>query len=166
MNIGFLNHAMHDDPPYKVLSDGTVELEEVVVVGKSPVTKQYFNIDAAVEYLNAHAFITYIKGQCGRCARAVRLSLEAGGIKTNPHPLSAKNYGNYLKKWGFIEVPVKDYTPIRGDIRVFQNYPGGSIHGHIDMYNGNKWVSDFIERGYYPGSGYQKYNTPFSIFRW
>ena len=168
LSIGLFNHAMHYDDPsqYIPLSERTIELDEVVVIGRLLFPRKGFNIDAAVAYLNAHAFATYIKGKCGKCAKAVRLSLEAGGIKTNPHPLSAKDYGSYLRKWGFTEIPTTDYTPIKGDIRVFQNYPSGSPHGHIDMYNGIKWVSDFIEQGDYPGRGYRIHHTPFNIFRW
>ncbi|MGF0099176.1 hypothetical protein ACQRD6_12735 [Prevotella sp. SGI.027] len=169
MTIGALNHAMHDgggDKPYKVLPDGTVQLNEVVVVGRRKFTRPVFNVDVAVAYLNAHAYATYIRGKCGRCARAVRLSLEAGGINTNLHPISAKDYEPYLKKWGFSKLALVDYIPEKGDVRVFQNYPGGSVHGHIDMYNGTKWVSDFIEQGDYPGEGYRIHHTPFSVFRW
>ena len=168
LSIGLFNHAMHDDDPsqYVPLSERTIELDEVVVIGRLLFPRKGFNIGAAVAYLNAHAFATYIKGKCGKCAKAVRLSLEAGGIKTNPHPLSAKDYGSYLRKWGVTEIPTTDYTPIKGDIRVFQNYPSGSPHGHIDMYNGIKWVSDFIEQGDYPGRGYRIHHTPFNIFRW
>ncbi|MGP1350611.1 MAG: RHS repeat-associated core domain-containing protein [Hoylesella marshii] len=168
LSIGLFNHAMHDDDPsqYVPLSERTIELDEVVVIGRLLFPRKGFNIGAAVAYLNAHAFATYIKGKCGKCAKAVRLSLEAGGIKTNPHPLSAKDYGSYLRKWGFTEIPTTDYMPIKGDIRVFQNYPSGSPHGHIDMYNGIKWVSDFIEQGDYPGRGYRIHHTPFNIFRW
>ena len=141
------------------------EIQEVVVVGYLPSTRQNFNIDAAVLYLNAHAYATYSRETCGRCARAVRLALEAGGINTNPHPISAKDYEPYLKKWGFTKIPRSDYDPIKGDIRVFQNYPGGSKHGHIDMYNGKQWVSDYFEKNDFPGNGYRLHNT-FSIFRW
>ena len=67
---------------------------------------------------------------------------------------------------GVTEIPTTDYTPIKGDIRVFPNYPVGTPHGHIDMFNGTKWVSDFIEQGDYPGRGYRTHYTPFNIFRW
>jgi hypothetical protein len=99
--------------------------------------KPGFNIDNAVDYLNEHAYPKYDKATCGRCARAVRLSLEAGGINTTKHPNSAKDYGPYLTKWGFSTVNRTNYEPLKGDLRVFQNYTGGSIDGHIDMYNGN-----------------------------
>jgi len=60
----------------------------------------------------------------------------------------------------------ENYVPIKGDVRVFQNYPSGSVNGHIDMYNGKHWVSDFVERGNWPGVNYERYKPSFSIFRW
>ena len=177
MTVGLFNHSMHDDNDVMgvsakctTLPDGTrvapSDLEGITVIGKSILTKGKFNVDAAVVYLNGHAYAYFIRGKCGHCAKAVRLALDAGGINTDPHPLSAKNYEPYLKKWGFTEITKTDYIPMKGDIRVFQNYPNGTPHGHIDMYNGENWVSDFIEKGNWPGNNYQKYNTPFSIFRW
>jgi len=127
--------------------------------------KPGFNIDNAVSYLNEHAYPKYDKATCGKCAKAVRLSLEAGGINTSNRPNSAKDYGPYLTKWGFSTVNRTNYEPLKGDIRVFQNYTGGSIHGHINMYNGNQWVSDFFENGDWPGYGYRKANN-FTIYRW
>ena len=125
-----------------------------------------FDIDIAVNYLNEHAYPKYDRTTCGRCARAVRLSLEAGGINTTNHPISAKNYGPYLQKWGFNIVDKIDYSPLKGDVRVFQNYIGGSTHGHINMYNGNQWVSDFFENGFWPGRGYREHKAAFIIYRW
>lgn len=125
-----------------------------------------FNIDNAVNYLNGHAYPKYDKATCGKCAKAVRLSLEAGGINTSNRPNSAKDYGPYLQNWGFGTVDKTGYSPLKGDIRVFQNYTGGSIHGHINMYNGNQWVSDFFENGFWPGRGYRENNAAFTIYRW
>lgn len=139
--------------------------KEIVFHKKKCTRNNKLDIDKAILYLNAHAYPFYIKSKCGHCAKAVRLSLEAGGINTACHPLSAKDYGPYLKDWGFSEVPRNNYVPQKGDIRVFQNYPGGSPHGHIDMYNGSHWVSDYIEKSSWPGPGYKKHNASFSIFR-
>lgn len=77
----------------------------------------------------------------------------------------AKNWGPYLQTKGFDTIERSGYSPLKGDIRVFQNYTGGSIHGHIDMYNGNQWVSDFFENGDWPGTGYKKYSN-YAIYRW
>lgn len=139
-------------------------LEANVLAGQGG--KPGFNIDNAVDYLNDHAYAKYDKATCGRCARAVRLSLEAGGINTSNRPNSAKDYGPYLQKWGFSTVDRTYYSPLKGDLRVFQNYTGGSIHGHIDMYNGGQWVSDFFENGFWPGRGYRENNAAFTIYRW
>ncbi|MBS4013174.1 MAG: hypothetical protein KGZ97_05360 [Bacteroidetes bacterium] len=124
-----------------------------------------FNGDNAVYYLNEHAYPKYDRATCGNCAKAVRLSLEAGGINTTTRPNSAKDYGPYLVMWGFDTVDRTGYSPLKGDIRVFQNYPGGSMHGHINMYNGNQWVSDFFENGFWPGRGYRENSAAFTIYR-
>jgi len=107
--------------------------------GSSGGDQSGYNIDKAVNYLNDHA----LDKSSGRCAYYVRQALEAGGINTNPHPVSAKNYGSYLSNWGFSTVSPSNYTPAKGDIGVIQPYPGGGPHGHIQMYNGNIWISDF-----------------------
>lgn len=90
--------------------------------------------------------------------------MEVGGIDTNPHPVPAKDYGRCLKKWGFTEIPATDYIPIKGDIRVFQNYPGGNRNGHIDMFNGGQWVSDYFEKTEWPGTGYKSIKLHFQFF--
>lgn len=103
----------------------------------------------------------------GRCAYYVRLALEAGGISTNPHPVSAKDYGSYLAKWGFKTASPNSYAPVKGDIGVIQPYSGGSTHGHIQMYNGKNWVSDFIQKvDFWPGGGYRTNQPSFQIYRW
>jgi len=54
--------------------------------------------------------------------------------------------------------------PVKGDIAVmesFANHP----HGHIQMYNGTQWVSDFRQNNFWPGSAYST-NTPnYTIFK-
>ena len=166
MMIGALNHAQHDGDEIKYRHDelGNIEGEipEIVCHGGR---KQAFNIVVAVTFLNQHALPYYIKGACGHCAKAVRLALQAGGINTTIHPVSAKEYGAYLKKWGFLEQSKLDYFPMMGDIREFQNYTGVSVQGHIDMYNGAKWVSDYIEKTDWPNPQYKR-DDNFKIFRW
>ncbi|WP_295674940.1 hypothetical protein [uncultured Mucilaginibacter sp.] len=97
-------------------------------------------------HINANLYAYYDKNLCGGCAHVVRLAIEAGGITTNDRnanprdPTSqyyAKNCWPYLLKKGFIGISEDGYGPVTGDIRVWQNYPGGNIAGHIDMWNGN-----------------------------
>ncbi|NOU62284.1 RHS repeat-associated core domain-containing protein [Marinifilum caeruleilacunae] len=140
---------------------------EVNVTNNTTTSNQKtYDVNKAVNYINNNAFNNYVAGKCGKCAKAVRLAITAGGINTSNRPVSAKDYGSYLVKWGFTEVSIKNYTPLSGDIRVIQNYTGGSKHGHINMYNGSQWVSDFKENGFWPGPGYRKNKPSYKIYRW
>ncbi len=99
-------------------------------------------------------------------ARAIRLSLKAGGLDTKGYPSHSKDYGPFLIKLGFSLISPTNYIPRRGDIRVFQPYPGGDPVGHIDVYEGNQWVSDFKEDNFWPSAKYKKYHPAYQIFRW
>ena len=127
-----------------------------------------FDIDKAVLYLNKNAEPTPIK----KCAKYVRLAMEAGGMDTLGRPNSACNYDKFLPKKGFTEVEItslEDYMPQKGDIAVFEAFMGKSRyhkHGHIQMYNGKQWVSDFKQRDFWAGSDYRIYKPKFKIFRW
>jgi hypothetical protein len=136
-------------------------IPEVIVRGtnRTPSLNGWTNL--AISWLNAHAH----SNSTHKCAMYIRLALGAAGFNTTGHPQYAKDYGSFLKKLGFGEIPKEGYSPQVGDIRVWQNYPGGNIAGHIDMYNGTKWVSDFVEPiddG--PGRGYRLYNN-YKIYR-
>lgn len=133
-----------------------------------PSSNNWKGLDNAIKHLNSKA-ISYkeykrIK-KSGECAKYVRLALQAGGIDTSDHPVYAKDYGSYLIKWGFHEVSRTNYVPQKGDIRVWQNYPGGSVAGHIHLFNGQSWVSDFFEpNNDGPNPKYRKYNN-YKIYR-
>lgn len=128
--------------------------------------KTVFDIEKAVKQLNSNAYPEYDKETCGYCSKAVRQAIEEGGIDTSKRPNSAKDYGPYLEEWGFKPVSPLFYTPKKGDIKVIQNYDGGSVHGHVSMYNGSRWVSDFKETGDWPGPGYRREKPAFKIYRW
>ena len=130
-----------------------------------------FNIDNAVKWLNNNAHESW-KDANGQCAYYVRMALEAGGINTSNHPVPARLYGSYLESWGFsIENSISYF---KGDIAVIQGYPGatadpvtGIPYGHIQMYNGSIWISDFKQnRPFWPGAKYEYYKPPFDIYRW
>jgi hypothetical protein len=119
------------------------------------------NIEATIRYLDSHATAT----SHGTCAKAVRLALLAGGLNIDLHPVLAKLYGPYLQRNGFATVSPAGYTPVAGDIVVIQPYPGGNSAGHITMYDGRIWVSDFRQRDMWAGPGYRAYKPPFAIYR-
>ncbi|WP_435009924.1 hypothetical protein P12x_001137 [Tundrisphaera lichenicola] len=116
-----------------------------------PTPAPEFNVEDAVAHLNSNAN----KKSSGKCAKYVREAIEAGGINLERHR-HAKDYDSSLEDAGFEPVTRdSNYQPQAGDVAVFE---GNKQHpsGHIQMYNGDKWVSDFEQKNYSP---YRKKNT-------
>ena len=165
-SIGAFNHG------WKRLSDGgwTYETDEVIVYGRR-FMKTGFNINAAIAYLNAHAH----SSSRGKCSWNVQDAIKAGGIDVGSVYRAGRKYGPLLEEWGFHKETssLTNYLPIRGDIAVIQGYQGGTAdsngipYGHIQMYNGDQWVSDFFQtRPFWPGRDYERYMPTFHIYRW
>jgi type VI secretion system secreted protein VgrG len=58
------------------------------------------------------------------------------------------------------------YLPQKGDIAVFQPPNDKHRHGHIQMYNGTQWVSDFKQpRAFWPNKDYEDIKPPYVIYR-
>jgi len=117
-----------------------------------------YSIDNAVSYLNEHANERSVH----LFGKYVGLALQAGGIKGAM--ADGKNYGPILVKNGFHVVNTKGYSPMKGDVTVVD---GNASHkwGHVQMYNGDQWVSDFFQGwcstkpGYeYGGKGFMVYS--------
>jgi len=70
-----------------------------------------------------------------------------------------------LVKKGFSVVNSKGYKAKAGDIVVFQGFPGHSS-GHIQIFNGNQWISDFRQNYFTPGPSYRQPPDPYQIYRW
>ena len=123
-----------------------------VTVSSGSYTEDAYKVSEAVSYLSANAnnFST------GYCAKYVRMALEAGGLSTEGRPSSACDYDTWLLNNGF-EIITGNITPQAGDIVVFEAIEGHK-HGHIAMYNGQQWISDFVQRDMYGGSDYR--NNP------
>ncbi len=99
------------------------------------------------------------------CAMYCRKGMEAAGLTTGDRPQSgdAGDYGPFLVRHGAQAVPLEAYTPQVGDTAVFdktEQHP----NGHIEIYDGQHWVSDFMQRSFSPyrdaGS-----TPPFTIYR-
>jgi GH24 family phage-related lysozyme (muramidase) len=124
--------------------------------------KSNFDVEKAVAALNANA----ASGSLGKCAKYVRMAINAGGVATPNNPVSAKNYKGYLEKFGFKQISTASYQ--KGDIAVFEAFQGDSKyheHGHIQMYNGSQWVSDFKQRDYWAGGDYRKHKPGNVVYR-
>ena len=114
----------------------------------------------AVAHLNKSAQPTSV----GRCARYTREAIEAGGILLT-RTLFAKDYGPSLEAAGFKKVtePITgDY--VAGDVVVIEGF-AGSAEGHMAMFNGQAWVSDFVQREIYPGPAYRTSKPNYAIYR-
>lgn len=121
-----------------------------------------FDIEASVKHLVKNAAG---REPTGKCAAHVRAALEAGGLDMRSHPVSAKDYGSFLLQKGFRNVPLNGYQPRKGDIIVLQSYPGGDVNGHIAMFDGVRWVSDFEQRDLWGGPGYRNQSPHYAVYR-
>jgi hypothetical protein len=123
-----------------------------------------WNKSKAVEHLNSNAKATSM----GQCAAYVRTAIEAGGLQLHHH-VSAKDYGSSLLRVGFRKIvdahATKQYIHQAGDIAIIQPIDGHP-HGHMAMFNGTRWVSDFVQNhGVYPGHSYRLLQPTYAIYR-
>lgn len=121
-----------------------------------------YDPEGAADYVAAHA----LPKSKTMCAWYVMRAMQSGG-GCPIGILPAYAYAKTLPQMGFEEVAnegTKDYEPKKGDISVLpQN--DRSAFGHIAIYNGKQWVSDFEQKkGIYPGTAYSK-AAKYQIFR-
>ncbi|MGF6983416.1 signal peptidase I [Paraburkholderia atlantica] len=76
---------------------------------------------------------------------------------------SAKDYGPSLAHAGFRAVSTT--APQKGDVIVIDGinlHP----HGHLAMYDGQYWISDFKQwHGFYPGPDYRSARPAYKVYR-
>lgn len=108
-----------------------------------------YNAEKAGSYVTEHA----ARRSKGLCAQYVRLALEAGGCNTWGHPFTADGYNEFLKSLDFSVVDKNNYRPQTGDVVVFSSVKGHP-YGHIAMWNGRQWVSDFRQKGLFVANAY------------
>ena len=96
----------------------------------------------------------------GRCALYVRRALQQAGYNFTPQA-SAYMYANgTLSSAGFVQISTQNYQPQVGDVVVF-NRTSRNPHGHIQIYDGGQWVSDFRQPNFSP---YRQHNG-YSVWR-
>jgi hypothetical protein len=132
--------------------DGDSDITEIPdeIFKKNP---NGYNIKNACNWLQRNSQ----KGSCHCCARFVRMAIEKGfndPNSTNGRPTWAWKYINYLPKIGFklILHHIKDqtnYTPEPGDIAVYKCGGRTDVPGHICMWTGIQWCSDFKQKNMY-----------------
>ena len=108
----------------------------------------------------------------GECARAVRQAVEASDIRLNcrlnpswrpGYNGSAYGYGPVLEDAGFRAMPAGT-EPQAGDVVVFPQSPGHE-HGHMAMFDGQRWISDFWQRNIYGSLRREREQVSYTIYR-
>jgi hypothetical protein len=94
------------------------------------------------------------------CAWFVMRAMQSGGCPIGILPAWAYRYA--LPLYGFHRVQTTDYK--KGDICVFPAPGGKHIWGHIAMWDGKQWVSDFKQQDIVPGRAYE--HLPYRIYRY
>ncbi|EPE7488824.1 hypothetical protein ACSMAF_000842 [Cronobacter universalis] len=137
------------------------------------------NIEKAIATLNKNAEILARKYKYGngQCARYVKAALISGGASSAGSDINAaKDYGAWLESIGF--EADKSATTVNtggvhsvssqraGDVVVIQNAPGHQ-YGHMTMFNGTSWVSDYVQdKGFYPAQVYRDQNTKYVLYHY
>ena len=118
----------------------------------------YYSNNKAVDFITNHA---EKKSRCS-CAGYVMRGMWYGGCPIGLLPAYA--YSKTLPQMGFNEISVNGYKPMKGVISVV---PSNKKHpfGHISVYNGKQWVSDFTQGGEILPSKAYKANGKYQIFR-
>lgn len=182
------NRTPTEDKPETPVKESVIEEpipEQSIAVSSSQNSQQTtstignFNVDKAIERLH---YLTQFKlndryntarwtkknpyRSGSYCARAVSLAMEAGGLKTNWRPNYAGEYGPKLIKngWKQLSDDVTDFK--RGDVCVI-NGLGSKGHGHISMFDGKQWVSDFYQNSWdvYHGQSKRGKNAKFYRYK-
>ena len=94
----------------------------------------------------------------GYCARYVRKALQSAGYEFTPNP-SAYQYASRgtLSNAGFAKIS-NDVQPQVGDVVVYDR-SSKHPHGHIQIFDGADWISDFRQSSISPYSGAYSYTT-------
>jgi hypothetical protein len=99
------------------------------------------------------------------CAKYVREAIGAGGLQLE-RVGEARLYGPSLKKAGFVETSMSAPPFKAGDVVVIQK-TSTVAPGHMAMFNGTIWVSDYRQTGaIYPGGSFAREKPKFVVYRY
>jgi hypothetical protein len=145
----------------RLLNHPSTALEADVHLALPASSAASLNKSQLAHWMDAHA----LSRSSHHCAMYCRLGMEAAGLSTQDRPASgdAGDYGPYLLRHGAQVVPPDCYAPQVGDTVVFdktRQHP----YGHIELYDGQTWVSDFMQHGFSPYSDAAS-TPPFTIYR-
>ena len=116
------------------------------------------NSNSAPAIAAASASRVALSRSSGYCARYVRKALQTAGYEFTPNP-SAYQYASRgtLSSAGFTKIS-NSTQPQVGDVVVYDR-SSKHPHGHIQIFDGNGWVSDFRQSSISPYSDAYSYTT-------
>jgi hypothetical protein len=105
------------------------------------------NVAAAVAWLTTNVTTTT---DAGICLTDIQKAFSAGGLSlkcpgTNTTAGWAGSCNGPLQTLGFTALGTNDTNPQAGDVAVIQHVNGKNAIGHIVMFTGSSWISDFIQ---------------------
>ena len=116
------------------------------------------NIDAAVKHLVANA----ASSSKGWCAKYVANALEKGGFVFQRQGSAYMYHTNgIMRKMGYNEISKPSYFQ-KGDITVTERN-SAHVDGHIAMYSGTQWISDFRQNSEFV---YSRNQPPVHYYRY
>nr|WP_049007306.1 hypothetical protein [Enterobacter cloacae] len=116
-----------------------------------------WNKYGAISYARSHAQ----PKSTGNCAHYVTEAIRSGGRLKILNTRLAKDMGLTLVNAGFRLIYDQ---PHAGDVAVIQNIVGHDS-GHVCIYDGQQWISDFVQRTMYPGQAYRNIQPHYELFR-
>ena len=134
-----------------------IMLVVIVVIIKGFIPYNYNN-NKVINYVTTNA---ESHSRCMCAWYSMRAIQKGGCFPCGIYPAYA--YNKILPQLGFKEIPQQGYTPQKGDISVLPRN-SRSAFGHIAIYNGQQWVSDFKQNDIYPGRYYRE-KGEYQIFR-
>jgi hypothetical protein len=100
------------------------------------------NTTAAISWLNAHVTTTV---SAHRCLASIEGAVSAGGLSLTCPSGWAGNCNSSMQSLKFTPLGSSDPSPQPGDVVVIQHPTGNPPIGHIAMFTGSQWDSDFIQ---------------------
>ena len=142
-----------ENPACAVSSDGNL--------ASLPRAAGSLNKSELSDWMDAHALTRSSHHYAMYC----RLGMEAAGLDTADRPQSgdAGDYGPFLLRHGAQTIAQDSYAPKVGDVVVFDK-TNQHPFGHIEIFDGHHWVSDFRQHSLSP---YRDATDapPFTIYR-
>ena len=117
--------------------------------GKSKRSKTQ-NHKAEDQNINLHKFSSKLESISAnhskeKCAKNIRIALQAAGADVSKHPVAASDWGQTLEKNGYKKIKPAFNRPQEGDIYIIER-TSGHTYGHIAGYTGNGCSRIFVKK--------------------